>query len=301
MTQSALQIVDRQLPSAQRPARWRHPGCHRLAPVTRGQDAERLVHDRLRAALPAEYRLYPNVEWIGPSRRGGPAYDGEADLVVAHPDLGILILEVKDGEPTKDAAGRRRLGGHGALPLAVRPGGRQQARARRQTDRPPRLAHEPSAVRGSRGRPPRRRPRRAFHAVTFCSGPRRLRKSSSMPRLSRTQRRSAPRSIAHTPSGLATAGRGIRRNPAGIRLVDELLAAERQLRRLVRGRIEDDRPNLLEATRDQAHILNHIRKLGCSEVFRPNAARLQRVKDERPIVPCHQSTKNGAILRVSDT
>lgn len=46
------------------------------------------------------------------SRQGGPAYDGEADLVVAHPELGILVLEVKAGEPTKDAAGRWWIGGH---------------------------------------------------------------------------------------------------------------------------------------------------------------------------------------------
>jgi hypothetical protein len=38
--------------------------------MTRGEDAERLVTERLRAALPPEYRLYPNVEWTGPMRDG---------------------------------------------------------------------------------------------------------------------------------------------------------------------------------------------------------------------------------------
>ena len=78
--------------------------------MTRGEDAERLVADRLRAALPPEYRLYPNVEWTGPMRDGGPAEDGEADLVIAHPEHGLLVLEVKDGEPSRDHAGRWWLG-----------------------------------------------------------------------------------------------------------------------------------------------------------------------------------------------
>ncbi len=78
--------------------------------MTRGEDAERLVHDRLRAALPDDYHLYPNVDWTGPMRDHGPAEDGEADLVIAHPDNGILVLEVKDGEPHRDADGTWWLG-----------------------------------------------------------------------------------------------------------------------------------------------------------------------------------------------
>ena len=89
-----------------------------------GQEAERLVHDRLRQALPAEYRLYPNVEWVGRSGQGEPAYDGEADLVVAHPDLGILVLEIKDGAPTKDADGPGGLAT--GSPIAIRAGKGQQ-------------------------------------------------------------------------------------------------------------------------------------------------------------------------------
>jgi hypothetical protein len=47
-----------------------------------GKAAERVVFERLRAALPSpEYRLYRNAEWLGPMREGGPARDGEADLV----------------------------------------------------------------------------------------------------------------------------------------------------------------------------------------------------------------------------
>ncbi len=63
--------------------------------ATTGEQAERLVHDRLRAALPDEYRLFPNVRWV--LREHGHDREGEADLVVAHPDLGFLVVEVDAG------------------------------------------------------------------------------------------------------------------------------------------------------------------------------------------------------------
>ena len=64
--------------------------------MTRGEDAERHVEARLRAALPSgDYRLYVNVGWTGPVRVHGPARDGEADAVITHPEHGLLVLEVK--------------------------------------------------------------------------------------------------------------------------------------------------------------------------------------------------------------
>jgi hypothetical protein len=77
-----------------------------------GKAAERLVAERVRAALPADaFRLYPNAEWLGSMRDGGPPRDGEADLVIVHPDHGILVLEVKSGTPSRDGAGRWWIGG----------------------------------------------------------------------------------------------------------------------------------------------------------------------------------------------
>ena len=78
--------------------------------MTRGEEAERRVEGRLREALPPAFRLYPNVAWTGPMRDHGPAEDGEADLVIAHPDHGILVLEIKAGEPSRDRNGRWWLG-----------------------------------------------------------------------------------------------------------------------------------------------------------------------------------------------
>jgi hypothetical protein len=68
-----------------------------------GARAEHLVHDRLRAALPEAYRLFATVRWL--SRERGLARDGEADLVIAHPEHGLLVLEVKAGDIRRDGEG----------------------------------------------------------------------------------------------------------------------------------------------------------------------------------------------------
>ena len=78
---------------------------------TAGREAERLVHERLRAALPGSVAVLPNVRWR--ERDHGHYRDGEADLVIADPERGILVIEVKAGEIRRDGrtwwAGREPL------------------------------------------------------------------------------------------------------------------------------------------------------------------------------------------------
>lgn len=74
----------------------RQPSAPGDVSETAGRKAERLVHDRLRAALPTSVAILPNVRWR--QRDNGHFHDGEANLVVADPDRGILVLEVKSGE-----------------------------------------------------------------------------------------------------------------------------------------------------------------------------------------------------------
>ncbi len=78
--------------------------------MTEGDRAEQHVCDRLRAALPAEYEIYPNLNWITLTPgRAGPAQpsvrNGEVDVVVAHPERGFLAIEVKAGSIRRDASG----------------------------------------------------------------------------------------------------------------------------------------------------------------------------------------------------
>lgn len=80
-----------------------------------GKGTEARVERALRAALAAGARLYANVAWTAPTRPGGPARDGEADLVVVHPEHGLLVVETKAGRLERDRFGRWYGGGR-ALP-----------------------------------------------------------------------------------------------------------------------------------------------------------------------------------------
>lgn len=58
------------------------------------RQAERRVYDCL-SSLDNSFVIFYSVAWQ--SRKDGRARDGEADFVIAHPDLGILVIEVKGG------------------------------------------------------------------------------------------------------------------------------------------------------------------------------------------------------------
>lgn len=59
------------------------------------------------AGLPDDYTVYCNRRWHTPPKRGKVAMPAEADFLVAHPDRGILVVEVKGGriryEPSTDS------------------------------------------------------------------------------------------------------------------------------------------------------------------------------------------------------
>ncbi len=74
-----------------------------------GARAEKHIHDRLREALAPEFTLFQNVAWL--VRDHGVEREGEADVIVAHPDRGFLVIEVKSGPITRDGQGRWWAGG----------------------------------------------------------------------------------------------------------------------------------------------------------------------------------------------
>jgi hypothetical protein len=69
----------------------------------RARNAEDRLDAALREQLPEPHVVYRNVAWLTKADGDEPR-DGEADFVVAHPELGILVIEVKGG-------GIRRTGG----------------------------------------------------------------------------------------------------------------------------------------------------------------------------------------------
>lgn len=236
--------------------------------MKRGVEAEQVVERGLRGALSEECRIYPNVHWTGPARHGGPALDGEADLVIAHPERGLLVVEVKAGEPMRDRAGRWSMG-----PVMLDRSPFEQA-----TDNKYSLIQKLRALPGwPSGTSPR-----AGHAVAFPDVD-----IASLPRGHVLLGGDAPLEIVLDARALESPestrrwvenafdywlGDGSKGDPLGVsgmRLVGELLAPTLQLHRLLRGRIEDDRPTLFEADRDQRAILNRARSMRRVEVVGP--------------------------------
>jgi hypothetical protein len=242
--------------------------------MTRGEEAERRVSEQLREALSPDYRVYPNVAWTGPMRDHGPAEDGEADLVVAHPERGILVLEVKAGEPSRDAQGRWWLG---SLRLDHSPF-EQAMRSQHQLVR--KLVSLPGWPL-ERGVDHHAEPH-AGHGVAFPDVD-----LASLPRGHVLLGPDAPPEIVLDAEALEAPDRarawverafayflgdGTRGWPleeTGMRLLDELLSPTLAMHRLVRGRIADDRVELLQATREQGLVLNRARSRRRVEVVGP--------------------------------
>ncbi|MGH7490683.1 MAG: NERD domain-containing protein [bacterium] len=59
--------------------------------------AEVTIYEALAAQLSDPWVVFYSVPWIGRERPASRRADGEADFVVAHPDLGFIAIEVKGG------------------------------------------------------------------------------------------------------------------------------------------------------------------------------------------------------------
>lgn len=238
--------------------------------MTRGEDAERLVCDRLRAALQdPDYRLYTNVRWTGSVRHDGPARDGEADAIVVHPDHGLLVIEIKSGTPSRDHDGRWHLGGR-SLPQSPFEQASQSQHVLH--DKLMDLPDWPTGLDPLTG-----------HAVAFPDVD-----LASLPRGHALLGLDAPTDLVLDAAALESAdairtwllgafdfwvgdGAGRKRppGPGGMALIDELLRPTFSLRRLVRGRIAEDRDELLALSAFQSRILDQARAVRRVEVVGP--------------------------------
>ena len=68
-----------------------------------GREAECTLHTALQNALPDPWLVFASVGWVL-RRRADGASQGEADFLLAHPEHGIVVLEVKGGLIGYDAA-----------------------------------------------------------------------------------------------------------------------------------------------------------------------------------------------------
>lgn len=67
--------------------------------------AERRLYEGMLEQLDDSYVVYHSVDWVLAGREGPE--QGEADFVVAHPDLGLLVVEAKGGAIAYDPSTRR--------------------------------------------------------------------------------------------------------------------------------------------------------------------------------------------------
>jgi hypothetical protein len=67
------------------------------------REAERKVYEALARLLGPDHAVFYSVAWLTRAT-GHAARDGEADFVIAHSDLGVLVLEVKGGRIGHDQA-----------------------------------------------------------------------------------------------------------------------------------------------------------------------------------------------------
>ncbi|KPL69293.1 hypothetical protein SZ64_14980 [Erythrobacter sp. SG61-1L] len=65
------------------------------------RSAEIEVYNLMREEVPDDYVCYYSRPWLGLDEKGFER-DGEADFVVAHPELGLLVIEVKGGVVSRD-------------------------------------------------------------------------------------------------------------------------------------------------------------------------------------------------------
>ncbi len=271
--------------------------------------AERFVEGRIRGALSEDARCFANVRFVARTRTTGPAHDGEADLVVLDPDRGLLVIEVKAGEPGRDAHGRWFIGGH---PLERSPFAQAEA-----------AKHDLAAAIEALPGWPSGEPLRQGHAVAFPDvdlaslppghvllGP------DVVPAIvldadafatAEATRRALERAWAWWV-GDGTRGRPL--DPAMMSLVDHYLAPTLTLHRLLRHDVELAADRLVTASTSQRLILDQHRSMRRLEIVGPagsgkslvaveKARRLAR-EGWRTLFVCFNQALATAVLREVD-
>ena len=257
--------------------------------------------------MPEGARLYPGVAFVARTRHGGPAHDGEADLVLLHAEHGLLVIETKAGEPTRDAQGRWHIGGHRLERSPF-----EQAKANKHD-----LVRTIETLTGG----PRPGTLRSAHAVAFPDAD-----LASLPRGHVLLGPDVDREIVLDAEVFATSGatrkaidrawafwegdgsRGQPLTQAEFDAVDEFLAPTTTLRRLVRRDVDDARDRLLQASRAQLFVLNQQRGKRRMEVIGPagsgkslvaveKARRLAR-EGYRTLFVCFNQPLASSVMRV---
>ncbi len=221
-----------------------------------GRRAERLVEERIRAVLPEGAVCFANVRWLAPTEDGGAARNGEIDLLLVLPEIGLLVIETKGGPIVRD-----RSGDWHAADRLLRPPPFKQAETSARTmggkvKADPRWVGEVLT----------------FHAVAFPDTDR-----ASLTRLHPTLGPDAPAELILDRADLATdeaATRALARvvafwkgnsarkaalTESQVEVICDVIEPEVVLRALLRGDIEEGEHELRAPTRMQLSVLRTLR------------------------------------------
>ena len=232
------------------------------------QTAEQQVIERTRSALPSEYHVYPNVHWISRTRVGGPARDGETDLVITHPERGLLIVEVKGGQIRRDTQGRWYSGSHELDPTPFR---------QSENSKYAILGKLRELPDWHGGNP------RAGHAVAFPDVD-----LATLPPGARVLGPDAPTQLVLDGSALQSpqstrqaieqaydywigdgGGSGVPLGQHGIQILDRLFRPQVELKPLLRRQIAEESEELVRLTRAQYSVLNILRGVRRASISGP--------------------------------
>ena len=232
-----------------------------------GKRAEREVEARIRAALPDGARCFANVRWLAPTEDRGAARNGEIDLLLVLPEIGILVIETKGGPIVRDRSGDWHAAGR---PLKPPPFKQAETSARamgRKVKADPRWVGEVLT----------------FHAVAFPDTDR-----ASLTRLHPTLGPDAPAELIFDRTDLASdeataraldrvvafwkgdSARKVALTGSQIEVICDVIEPEVVLRALLRSDIEEGEQELRAPTRMQLSVLRTLQGkprasiLGCA-------------------------------------
>src|SRR5713101_5302373 len=212
--------------------------------------AERRLYDLFKDQLSADWTIFHNVPWQTRDVRSG-AKDGETDFVLAHPDYGILILEVKGGQVRYDGSSGQWFSNEYTIKDPF-----EQARSSKYSllsvlkEQPYWRAHWITIGHAV-----------AFPDVDIIHEPRMLRPDAPreiiMEKIHTKDLTSWVKNVFHywrgQESNSNTPG------PIGIKEVELVLSPSFFLKPLLSSDIEDEQVELLRVTEEQFEILNFLR------------------------------------------
>lgn len=214
------------------------------------RSSEISVYERLRDQLPGNFSCYYSRSWHEADRSGVQEFDGEADFIVAHAELGLLFLEVKGGRVScRESDGQWISRDRFDIPFEIKNPIEQAKRSKHhflhRLKKTRQLRHQHIIARQAAVLPNSARPSRALapdipmEMIAF---------GDDMPKLGAWVRKRMNEG--------ENSSEGLGRD--GMRLLDEMLSSHFELRSHIGVNLADDSREIDKLTAEQAWILDSL-------------------------------------------